>query len=332
MESEARILTTPYHHGLKPFAEFDHKFGDLRASFFTNSLGFRDASTRDVSLKKKGRRVLLIGDSITEGVGYTYEQTFAGIIEKELRKKNIETLNAAVQSYAHQTYAHQIYYTKVVHFLETIKLEVSDVVVFLDIGDVANDATQYKIDDKGNVVRRNPNCRYGIGCIYPPLKRFKFWLKGNSIIYRAYKLFKAAKKETKMRGNIDPYIAAVKAISGSWTLPGKEYDAFGEIGLKVASEAMTKLNQFLTRKKINLTVVVYPWPFQIAKMDIDSLQVRFWRDWAEKTDSGFINLFPYFFDARDPKIVYQEYFIPFDIHFNGKGHELVAAKFLDQFQ
>jgi len=204
--------------------------------------------------------------------------------------------------------------------------------VFLDIGDVANDATQYKIDGDGKVVRINPNCRYGIGCKYPAFKRFKFWLKDNSIIYRAYKLFKAAKKETKMRDKIDPYTFAVRAPSGSWTLGGKEYEEYGKKGLAVASAAMTKLSRFLADRKVSLTVVVYPWPAQIDKKDLDSLQVRFWRDWAEKTGSGFVNLFPFFIDGRDPKKVYQEYFIPFDIHFNKKGHKLVAAKFLDQFK
>lgn len=96
LEKEARILLTPYHHGLKPYADFIHKYGDLSAPFYTNSLGFRDASPREVSLKRKGRRLLIIGDSITEGVGVVYEKTFAGIIDKTLQKDGIETLNAGV--------------------------------------------------------------------------------------------------------------------------------------------------------------------------------------------------------------------------------------------
>ena len=44
MDQDVRILVSPYHHGLAPYADFEHQFGNLRTPFFTNSLGFRDAS------------------------------------------------------------------------------------------------------------------------------------------------------------------------------------------------------------------------------------------------------------------------------------------------
>ena len=96
LEKEARILVSPYHHGFKPYADFIHKYGDLQSPLYTNSLGFRDASPREVSLKRNGRRLPIIGDSITEGVGIPYEKTFAGLIDKTLQKDRIETLNAGL--------------------------------------------------------------------------------------------------------------------------------------------------------------------------------------------------------------------------------------------
>lgn len=327
LEQETRILLNPYHHGLKPYADFVHKFGDLSAPFYTNSLGFRDASPREVSLKSKGRRLLIIGDSITEGVGLPYEQTFAGIIDRELKKDGTETLNAAVQSYAHQ-----IYYTKVAYFIEKRNLEVTDVAVFVDIGDVANDVGQYKTDENGNVVRVNINCRYGIGCRMRPMKRFKFWLKDNSILYRSYKVLKTYRREKNARSAVITPLAAATNVSGAlWTFDEKEYNDYGIKGLKVAGDAMTKLSDFLTRRNIRLTVAVYPWPDQIVAKDLDSRQVRFWRDWTAKNNAGFLNLFPSFINDRPAEEVYEKYFIPFDYHFNEQGHEMVAAKFLEQF-
>ncbi|NQV85094.1 MAG: hypothetical protein HQ494_14885 [Rhodospirillales bacterium] len=327
LEEDARILLKPYHHGLKPYADFVHKFGDLSAPFYTNSLGFRDGRPREVSLKRKGRRLLIIGDSITEGVGLPYEQTFAGIIDRELKKDGTETLNAAVQSYAHQ-----IYYTKVAYFIERRNLEVTDVAVFVDIGDVANDVTQYKMDGNGNVVRVDINCRYGIGCQMRPMKRFKFWLKDNSILYRSYKVLKTYRREITSRSIVTTPLAAATNVPGAkWTFDEKEYNDYGIEGLKVAGDAMTKLRKFLTKRNINLTVAVYPWPDQIVRKDLDSRQVKFWREWTAKNDAKFLNLFPSFIDGRPPEDVYKKYFIPFDYHFNEQGHEMVAAKFLEQF-
>ena len=328
LEQDARILTTPYHHGLKPYADFVHKFGDLSAPFYTNSLGFRDASPRDVSQKRKGRRLLIIGDSITEGVGLPYEQTFAGIIDRELKKGGTETLNAAVQSYAHQ-----IYYTKVAYFIEKRNLEVTNVAVFVDIGDVANDVTQYKTDENGNVVRVNINCRYGIGCRMRPLKRFKFWLKDNSILYRSYKVLKTYRREINARSIVTTPLESATNVPGAlWTFDEKEYNDYGFKGLKVAGDAMTKLSDFLSKRNIGLTVAVYPWPDQIVRKDLDSRQVIFWRNWTAKNNAKFLNLFPSFIDGRPAEEVYQKYFIPHDYHFNEQGHEMVAEKFLELYQ
>ncbi|HEX3495974.1 MAG TPA: SGNH/GDSL hydrolase family protein, partial [Methylocella sp.] len=67
-----------YHHTLRPkFDGFD-KWGTKFFPVLTNSLGFRDASTRDVPLMADRKRIVFIGDSFTEGLGVTYQETFVG--------------------------------------------------------------------------------------------------------------------------------------------------------------------------------------------------------------------------------------------------------------
>jgi hypothetical protein len=327
MEKDARILVSPYHHGLKPYADFEHQFGNLRVPFFTNSLGFRDAGPRKVALKRKGRRILIIGDSITEGVGFRYEKTFVGLIAKEIEKDGGEVLNAAVQ-----TYSHQIYYAKTVHFVETVKLDISEVVVFVDPGDMANDVTQYKFDGKGNVVRVNPNCRYGIGCRFKPMKRLKFWLQDNSVLYRFYKKTKISRRERKKRLNIDALTFATNIPGIRWTFLDSEYREYAVKGMEIADRSMSKLNDFLSKRGIGLTIVIYPLPDQIVQRDLDSKHVKFWRDWSARNNVKFINLFPAFIDQRSAEEVYSAYFVPYNFHFNEQGHEMVARKFLDQME
>lgn len=77
-ERSARIANAIYDHGFA--ADFDgyDVWGELRYRLITDSLGFKDASVRKVPLKSESRRVLLIGDSFAEGIGVSFEDSFAG--------------------------------------------------------------------------------------------------------------------------------------------------------------------------------------------------------------------------------------------------------------
>jgi len=117
-----------------------------------------------------------------------------------------------------------------------------------------------------------------------------------------------------------------------WTFDDKEYREYGIKGLDIASKAMSKLRRLLAERGIRMTVVVYPWPDQVAQKDLDSLQVRFWREWTDKNNAGFVNLFPNFIDDRPAEDLYKTYYIPYDNHFNELGHQRIAARFLEQWK
>ena len=60
-----RIDHSYYHHDLQPLKAEDAKWGDLEYTIKTNSLGFKDAPTRDIALESEKERILIIGDSLT---------------------------------------------------------------------------------------------------------------------------------------------------------------------------------------------------------------------------------------------------------------------------
>ena len=153
--------------------------------------------------------------------------------------------------------------------------------------------------------------------------RLQWWREAIDEIYRG---------QGRRHEVADPLAAATNIPGARWTFLDEEYQEYGIEGLQVAEKVMTKLSDFLAKRKIGLTVVVYPWPDQIVKRDLDSRQVLFWRDWAERNNAGFLNLFPAFIDQRPAEEVYRKYFIPYDNHFNEQGHEMVAARFLAQFK
>ena len=62
-----RIKSFYYHHDLRNKAYFYDIWGYERYKIFTNNLGFKDKSNRNIEFKKNN--ILFIGDSFTEGVG-----------------------------------------------------------------------------------------------------------------------------------------------------------------------------------------------------------------------------------------------------------------------
>jgi len=140
-----RIANPVYDHGFSAKFEGQDVWGEIRYPLITNSLGFKDASPRDVPLKSSSRRVLLIGDSFAEGIGMKFEDSFPGMLQEagQARSEKIEFLNAGVVSYAPT-----IYYNKIKHWLDQ-GLRFDEVIVFSDISDVADEATRNScLDDQ----------------------------------------------------------------------------------------------------------------------------------------------------------------------------------------
>ena len=81
-----------YHH---TFAK-NKIFYSKGTKYFTDSLGFRNKKNLKLKQKSEKKRLLIIGDSFTEGIGLDYDKTFVGIISNILNKENIkhQVLNA----------------------------------------------------------------------------------------------------------------------------------------------------------------------------------------------------------------------------------------------
>ena len=75
-ERIARVADPIFDHGLVPNFDGYDIWGEARYRFFTNSLGFKDGAVREVPLKASSHRILLMGDSFTEAIGISYENTF----------------------------------------------------------------------------------------------------------------------------------------------------------------------------------------------------------------------------------------------------------------
>ena len=74
-----------YHHTIKPNFNSELRWGKNLYTACSNNLGFKSKCNIKAN---KNFDLAFIGDSFTEGIGYPYEKTFVGIIEKESKQSN----------------------------------------------------------------------------------------------------------------------------------------------------------------------------------------------------------------------------------------------------
>lgn len=330
IERSYRIKSPVYHHDLaKNISISNSVWGYLTYPICTNSLGFKDRAVREVPLRSDKHRIVFIGDSFTEGTGFAYDDTFVGLIDGELSKKGIEVFNAAVGSYSPI-----IYWKKIDYLINKAGFRFDELVVFLDISDIQDEALAYALDGSGNVVQvKDLFVENKISDVKKDVevtsagnivKNSKSFLKNNSILIY-YLMKKLAGINYRDNVSLNSHISL-------WTIDRILYDEYGEKGLSLCALHMDKLHALLKSKGIKLTVAVYPWPGQVLYDNPDSMQVSYWRKWCKERDVSFINYFPCFLTGktkREKENIIDKYYLAGDVHFNRDGHKLIANVFLD---
>ena len=322
-QRSARIANAVYDHGLA--AKFDgyDSWGGVRYRLVTDSLGFKDASVRDVTMKPMSRRILLIGDSFTEGIGMGFDDSFAGMLFRagQERRERIEFLNAGVASYSPT-----IYYRKIQYLLDR-GLQFDEVVVFSDSSDVMDEATSYFCIDDNPDYRAHCTAAEGSQqTAASPPRRGDFLVEHFVVTSRLQiylkRLIQVFLGNQRRRLNTDHDRIG-------WTVPGLEvgdsYQPLGvEGGIARSLYNMRALADLLASRHIPLSIVVYPWSQQIAQGDRDSRQVALWREFCRERCKAFINLFPAFFAAAEADSHWYEHlFIVGDDHYSAAGNRFM---------
>ena len=333
-ERTYRIKSYRYHHDLAKNVRNKNnaKWGGNVYTVNTNSLGFKDRSDRQIPLKSEKKRLLFIGDSVTEGIGLNYEKTFVGLIDDDLKEK-YSILNAGVLSYSPI-----IYWKKVEDLINNTGLEFDELIVYLDISDIQDEASKYLLTsdslalDDGlitDVMYEKPTLQSEL-------------IKENTIILA---WLRSALKQNQTqpvertilkKKKIYTYKDAINKDKdrASWTFDSDTFKEYGERGLNISAKHMDSLLELLIKHKIEMTLGIYPWPSQIYYDTVDSKHVLFWETWAKRNNVKFINHFEDFFLLKDktgPKQLIEEYYIPGDVHFNEKGNILMKEYFLSQY-
>ena len=313
---------------LKPNCSCIRAWGGERYALMTNSLGFRDKTITEVHTSDAKPRILVLGDSFTEGM-VPWDDGFVGRIAENLPQYDF--LNGGVGGYSPSNY------------LNTARLALSEgvdfdeVIVFIDISDAQDEAAFYRdVDASGTVAIAERHYFYRTWYSKLRMAISEHYLLTNYIFEFFERILVRFGLYHLDRGNNGNEFDFEKS---AWTyrqVANTEpfETGYGPLGLEggIAKEKgkMTLLWQELAKRNIPISVVVYPYPAQLIYDTVDSRQVRIWREWCEGKCKSFVSVFPVFFAAKDqcsrlePGCWYLKYFIFGDIHYNAAGNVLVA--------
>ena len=148
-----------YHHTLKPNYNGIGYWGPDIYHVCTNGSAFKDRC-ENVGKIEKSFDIGFIGDSFTEGVGMTYEDSFVGMVANHFPSLKIANLGVV-------SYAPSIYLAKLKEFYKQ-GYSFKNIIVFIDIGDVQDEALTYEVVN-GKVLSRHEQLPEGF---LPRLRRY----------------------------------------------------------------------------------------------------------------------------------------------------------------
>jgi lysophospholipase L1-like esterase len=272
-EGFAVLVDVQEDHSYRPMGEYEHSWGGRTIPLYTNSLGWKDARPgRVVEKEPAGERIVFLGDSFTEGVGFPQEETVSGLVGRALGP-GFEVENAGRISYSPL-----LEYQRLKKFFRSGH-RAGTVVLLHDISDVLDElgyGARYQFAADGEPERFR-------GMRYQPLMR---WVYNHSALVRA--LRRAAGSEAPAATppesvrSIDPadlrailfpasgiiskeaflaiHPAAHKVLRANWMGHPPSLNGWAREGLASSFGNLLRIRKLAAAHGARLLVVIYPWP------------------------------------------------------------------------
>jgi len=336
-EAAYRRADFTLHHSLIPGSRGRSVTGEWDVEYRINSLGLRE---NEIDQRKPdgSYRILVLGDSFTEGYGVEAEERFTDVFKKALRdsKADHEIINAGVASYS--PLLEYLYLRE-----KGLKLRPDMVILFYDLGDLRDDLEYEYItvfDAEGLPVGCAPLKRVR-AFSENPVERFlvrhsRFYLYLENRLNKA--LYKMRKGEPEIAPGMDD-----PARFGRFV-------AFKE-GNKELVDRLWARNRryldliygFLKERDITFVLAIYPvavqidgmewsegreeYGFEVGRVYPEPAAAGMAEQYARERGIPFINLYPYM-KASGKKPLYYA----FDGHFTAKGHEVIGQGLYEELR
>jgi hypothetical protein len=255
------------HHRLRP--NFDAPVSGTR--FTTNSLGLRD---REYAIPKPARvfRILMLGDSFTEGGGLENDETVAKVVEAGLRSgpcgNAVEVVNAG-----HASYSPILQYLMLREI--GLRLQPDLVVVNFDMTDVHDDYVRTRIarlDANGLPIAVVPDRRIETWLIMPPVfPRPLRWLEDRMGRLAVYQTFRKSKPGIWL---VRRFTLSQAQIEAKGLIGNLRYDRlalardadFADVreGWALTERYLAGIQDLARRHGAGFALVVYPHAYQVS--------------------------------------------------------------------
>jgi hypothetical protein len=243
--------------------------------------------------------VLFLGDSFTEGVGVSYEQSFVGLLS--VRLPAVEFFNGGVISYAPT-----VQYRKLRRVGPVLQPDL--VVVLVDPSDVQDEIIYEQEGVKG---------------ADGEIERFQCsWWKGAVKRFALARIAGDALRRLAPPAPVPANLADANRLA--WAASDRELEAWGRHGLARLSRSLDRIVDYCAAHGSMVAFVLYPWPKLIGP-GAETTQVAGYRAHIARLAAArgvpVLDLFPVFRTEDLDRL-----FIPGDVHWNVKGHELIAQQ------
>ena len=311
-----------FHHEISNNIDLPEFWGETKYQVVTNNYGMRTGNGYKIDKNKP--TIGFMGDSFVYGSGIDYNDHFIQSLIDQNENYNFQNL-------AYVSYSPSIYYKKLRYFINEKKIQFKSIYLFVDTSDVQDEGVFYREDKKGNIVRKwisdeknnKRNFKY----------KFKNYFKQNSFIFKFYEMFstssvrdgslnclKNKKSITNFKNYLDykrfSYGFDKKTQNEPWVQEGKE---------KVLLY-LSKINNFLISKNINLILVYYPSAIEILE-EINlhnSEHYKLLKNWSDENKIEFIDTTNKFNLLNSGLDNYKANHILCDAHWNKSGHNIIA--------
>lgn len=341
-----------FHHALKPNVSSETLWGAARYPISTNNLGLKDSAPREVPKAGDRRRLLFLGDSFTEGVGFPYQETFVGIVGARVRqaKEPWEVLNGGVIS--HSPY---LYFLHLKDLVERQGVKIDEVAVFIDVSDIQDELVYESFVPEmltANLLARHikeyalQNSLVGhvlltrLPQLRPLADKVRFWLRSDARMESVPATPPSSAKEEAVPLPVPAAVLAAlsRPAQSVWDHPNyyvqrdtwidndAAFAAWGAYGLQLAHKNLKRLVDFAAGKGIKITFAIYPWPRFVGETAGRGPEV--WRKIAAEEGWTLVDLYEDFAQAPDAKATL---FIPGDVHWNARGHRFVAERWMSRY-
>jgi hypothetical protein len=340
VEHEPHSPNIYYHHGLKPNLSMMTRWGRAKYQLFTDDIGLKDQTPRQVPRAGGHRRILFLGDSFVEGLGIPYEETFVGIVGDRIRQTGDETevFNGGCLSHSPR-----LYLLHLQDLVDRLGMHFDEVVVFIDISDVGDELV-YEDFTPGKVTA------------LLVMRKLLYFFREHSLlgydIYRHPRLVRSslaaiaswmgahARRDSRPATFPQPPAGSTSSIGfdrtkpdgldpyrprDAWVGDDEVFQTWGEHGLRLARENLRRLVEYAEGKGMKVSFAVYPWP---RSVHVPGRARDVWRTMAAEENWMLVDLFEDFDTITDAAT---RFFIRGDIHWNAQGHQFVAERWMAHY-